>query len=125
MGHAMQLVGNGVVDLQDERAFGAFVRGLMAPTPQVDGIAFLSMDGALRRWVRDGRAEAPSAAEHLTVKQHYLDEAAEGAGPRWSRPFESSAGKTVVTYRVPLWTGGRLMACCWPPSACQACRPHW
>jgi class 3 adenylate cyclase len=109
MGYAMQFVANGTVGLEDERALDAFVRGLMAPTPQVDGIALLSTDGSLRRWVRDGRAEAPPAAEHLTVKQHYLDEAAEGAGPRWSRPFESALGKAIVTYRVPLQRGGRLM----------------
>jgi adenylate cyclase len=80
----------------------------MAPTPQVHGIALLSTDGRLRRWARDGRAEAPHAIEHVTVKQHYLDEAAEGVGPRWSRPFQSALGKTIVTYRVPLWKDGRL-----------------
>jgi len=108
MGHAMQLVANGTVDPADERAFEAFVKGLMAPTPQVHGIALLSTHGGLRRWVRNGPAEALHSAEYLTVKQHYLDEAAEGAGPRWSRPFESALGKTIVTYRVPLQTGERL-----------------
>jgi adenylate cyclase len=108
MGEAMRLVANATVDVDDERAFEAFVRGLMAPTPQVHGMALLSTDGRLRRWAREGTADALQSAEHLNVKQHYLDEAAEGAGPRWSRPFQSALGKAIVTYRVPLWTGGRL-----------------
>ncbi|WP_170984424.1 adenylate/guanylate cyclase domain-containing protein [Rhodoligotrophos defluvii] len=108
MDRAAALVAGGQIDPADEASFGAFVRGLMAPTPQVAEIALLASDGSLYRWGRDGAV--PENGGREPFKPQYLDEARAGGGPRWSRPFHNDLlGETVVTYRAPLRKDGEVV----------------
>lgn len=106
---AANLIAAGAVDPNNGPQFEAFVRGLMAPTPQVTTIAMTSPDGTLRHWSRDTR-ERLADDTGLQMRQSLLAEAKNGRGGHWSAPFISDVNRQIVlNYRTPIRRDGEVL----------------
>ncbi|MCV9963306.1 hypothetical protein OIU34_15460 [Pararhizobium sp. BT-229] len=107
MNRASVAIERGFVDADDAEQFEAFVRGLMAATPQVTGISLVLPDGTRRRWPNESQSvwtDGPG----LAFRQRLVELAGEGG--RWSAPFVSNVdGKVVISYRVPIRKSGRVV----------------
>jgi adenylate cyclase len=102
------LIGRGEIDPENDAQFATFVRGLMAPTPQVTSIAFASPDGTVRHWPQD--AEGRPVDRSVDLRKEAVSETLRGESGHWSEPFVSSvSGQIVLTYRTPVLRDGNLV----------------
>jgi len=105
---AANLISRGEIDPANEAQFATFVRGLMAPTPQVISIAFTAPDGSVRHWPQDavGRPVDRSA----DLRKEALSDTLLGRSGHWTEPFVSAvSGQIVLTYRTPVRRDGQLL----------------
>jgi len=106
---AATTIATGVITPDNSGEFGAFVRGLLAASPGVSGIALISTDGSLRRWNRGGE-EAVAETTGDAYRQGILQQAGQGGGGRWSAPaFSHSTGEIIFNYAAPIRRNGELI----------------
>lgn len=106
---AATTMATGAVSPDNPGEFGAFVRGLLAASPGVSGIALIGTDGSLRRWNHSGE-EALAETTGDAYRKRILAEVNDGAGGRWSPPvFSHSTGEIVFTYAAPIRRNGELV----------------
>jgi class 3 adenylate cyclase len=96
-------VSQDIRDISDLAALDDYFFGVLAATPQVAGIAIISVDGSGRRWHRD---------EHVAISQEwgqkpwihdYLEQVKAANTANWREPiFTDTINSTTLLHDVPL-----------------------
>lgn len=106
---AASTIATGIISPDNTGEFGAFVRGLLAASPGVSGIALIGTDGSLRRWNRSGE-EALAEVTGDAYRQRILELMKEGGPGRWSPPaFSHVTGEIIFTYAAPIRRNNELI----------------
>jgi adenylate cyclase len=102
-------VAAGRIDPADGAAFDRFVKGALAATPQVSGIAFLFADQSVRRYQRrNSKMTTTKLAGERAAER--IEDARQLAGRTWSEPFWASRfTQTVINLQTPLMHDGRFL----------------
>lgn len=104
-------ISSGEIRLDNEAALSAFIKGALAGTPQVSGIAILDPQLRLRRFPRDEASVSP----YLNIRsqpraREILEQVRKTTGPAWTAPFWVAALKrSVLTQRTPLYRDGQFL----------------
>jgi adenylate cyclase len=101
---------SGRIDLDDRVRLDAFMRGTLAATPELTGLAILSADYVEYRWLR---------SDHETVVRNHSDDAETreridsgraAVGSSWGAPlWVEDIGQTIVNLRTPLFRDDRYL----------------
>jgi class 3 adenylate cyclase len=104
-------VAEDVTDLSDPAALDAYFFGVLAATPQVTGIAIITLEGISRRWERQRRIAITEDWSQKPWMKDYLKQSQAASGPAWRAPiFEESTDSTTLLHDIPLRdTAGRFI----------------
>ncbi|MGF1639388.1 MAG: adenylate/guanylate cyclase domain-containing protein [Rhodospirillales bacterium] len=100
----------GRIDIDDRTRLDAFLRGSMAATPEVLGLAILTADHRSLRYHR-GAPEVVDRDGSLDEDvRRYVADGRAASGPSWGRPFWlEDEGQTIVNLWTPLRRDGRFL----------------
>ncbi len=100
-------VAKDVRDLTNPSAMDDYFYGVLAATPQVAGVAVISVDGNSRRWHRDQRIAIEEDWSQKPWFDEYLDLVEKADSPGWREPFFSdTVGTTTLLHDIPLHDAG-------------------
>lgn len=106
---ARQAILDGTIDPADDTALRSFLRGLLAGTPQVAGVALIGDDLTMRLWQRSTLDEIAGPVASETLANQAIESAKLGRLSYWASPFVSPlASDTVLTHRVALERDGAV-----------------
>jgi len=109
LAYARQSILEGVIDPRDDQAVHDFALGLLAGTPQVEGIGILREDLSMRRWQRATRDEFIEPLDQEPVASEAFAAAQDGRNAYWAAPFISPALQdTILNHRVALEVDGEV-----------------
>lgn len=105
----------GDLDLSESAEVDAYVRGLMAGNPQLEGLAIVTPDHQARRYGRDGAPQLEDWAARTSVAAMVDDMLARAAmgetGPVWGHPvWRGRAGHGAFHVRIVLKQDGAVRA---------------
>lgn len=90
-------------DARNLEHFDQFMLGALAATDQVAGIAFVTPDGLVRRWVR---TDGSGITEDWSTRKDIIEWIESGSQPReasWIEPlFTDTIGKTILLHEKPI-----------------------
>lgn len=102
-------VTDGTIDLNNDTAVDMFLRGSLAATPQVAGIAFVDRHGASRRWRRTDGSMVTEQWQNRPGIADWLAQGAAGALPEWRPPFYTDTiDEYVVLHDTPIHYGAEF-----------------
>jgi class 3 adenylate cyclase len=111
-GHLADLIGRGEVDTDDPVQLADYMRGAMAATPNVVGMAFIDTNLQVVRVSRANRRVGVRISDWSNNPQGFrtLDEARATRRPYWGELFRSQDLRaTLLNRRAPLWRNGRFL----------------
>ena len=96
-------VARDVKDLQDLSSFDDYIYGSLAATPQVAGVALISVNGKGRRWHREERVATTGDWSQKPWFQDYLNQVKAADSPAWREPiFTDTIDSSTLLHDVPL-----------------------
>ena len=97
-------VARDVKDISDPAALDDYFFGVLAATPQIAGIAVISVDGKSRRWGRDDHAATEEDWSHKPWINDYLELVKSEASAAWREPiFTDAISSSTLLHDVPLY----------------------
>ncbi|MCO5062846.1 MAG: hypothetical protein M9924_00365 [Rhizobiaceae bacterium] len=106
---AATTIAMGTISPDEPGEFGAFVRGLLASSPGISGIALIGVDGSIRRWNRGGE-EAVAETTGTEYRQKILQKMQDGGKGRWQPPvFSHATGEIIFNYAAPIRRNDELV----------------
>ena len=99
-----QWIANDIHDLSNLALFDETVFGALAATPQVAGIAIVTVDGLSRRWVRDSGQIVDQDWSNRPEIVQWLETVKTQQGPAWRAPIwaEQPVGSTTLLHDIPI-----------------------
>ena len=106
-----QHVANNTNDINDMERFDQFMLGALAATDQVAGVALVTPEGLVRRWVR---ADGSGVTEDWSIRREIMEWIESGEQSReasWIEPFFThTIDKTVLLHERPIHNAeGKLL----------------
>jgi len=101
---------SGRIDLDDRVRLDAFMRGTLAATPELTGLAILSADYVEYRWLRsDHETVVRNRSDDAETREH-IDSGRAAVGSSWGAPlWVEDIGQTIVNLRTPLFRDDRYL----------------
>ncbi len=104
------VISAGEINLDDTADLDQFMRGVLAATPQVAGIAYTNPLGVSRRWQRDPWMVVEEDWSGRADIRAWLEEGETQTAPLWRRPFwTATIEQTVVLHDIPLRQNGEFL----------------
>lgn len=96
-------VARDVKNLQDLSSYDDYIFGSLAATPQVAGVAIITVNGKGRRWHRDERVAITGDWSQKPWFQDYLNQVKTAASTAWREPiFTDTVGSSTLLHDIPL-----------------------
>lgn len=96
-------VARDVTDLSDPAALDGYFFGALSATPQVSGVAVISVDGRGRRWNRRQRVGIDEDWSQQPWFRDYIELVKSADAPNWREPvFTESVSAATLLHDVPL-----------------------
>jgi len=91
-----QWVARDVHDLSDPASLDAYFFGVLAATPQVAGVAVITLDGHSRRWHRDQHVAVDEDWSQRVLIQDYIEQVKSKGSATWRDPVFSDTVSTAT-----------------------------
>jgi len=101
---------SGRIDLDDRVRLDAFMRGTLAATPELTGLAVLSADYVEYRWLRSDHETIVRNHSDDDGTREFINNGRAAVGSSWGVPlWVEDLGQTIVNLRTPLFRDGRYL----------------
>jgi len=97
-------VARDIHDLSDPEEYDEYIFGVLAATPQVAGVAIVTVDGQSRRWLRDTREVYQEDWSNRSEIVAWLQAVKTQQRPAWRSPIWATlpVGATTLLHDIPL-----------------------
>ncbi len=103
LNYAQQVIEKDLVNPGDPDAFRVFALGLLAATPQVEGVAIVGNDRSIRAWQRNTFGQSIDPVEDIPIIDRALATARVQKNGYWSDPLVNpTLNDVMMNYRVGL-----------------------
>lgn len=110
LGYAQEVFLKGVVNPGNPAELKIFISGLLAGTPQVEGIALVGKDRSIQAWQRSTYADRIEPVENLPLLDEALKVARSGKPAHWSTPFVNpTLNDAIMNYRAGIQYDGAFI----------------
>jgi class 3 adenylate cyclase len=101
---------SGRLDLDDRPRLDAFIRGSLAATPDLMGVAILAADSKEYRYLRRGKGADVRDRSDDEGTREFINSGRAAVGSTWGVPlWVEDIGETIVNLRTPLFRDGRYL----------------